>query len=84
MGLTRNSYRSRKTEWKRSHRIPRYNIRILKHINKNINVIPFEGVDWIHLAHKWYALLNMIMTLRVPKQAGKFLISGAQEEPCSM
>jgi hypothetical protein len=35
-------------------------MKILKHINKNFKGIVFEGVNWIHLAHKLYALLNMI------------------------
>jgi hypothetical protein len=37
-----------------------------------------EVVDWIHLAQdrdKWQALLNMVMNLRVPKEAGDFLTS---------
>jgi hypothetical protein len=39
-------------------------------------VIRWDGMDWIDLAQdrdQWRALVNMIMNLRVPKNAGKFL-----------
>jgi hypothetical protein len=37
-----------------------------------------DGMDWIDLAQdrdKWKALVNTVMNLRVPKNAGKFLSS---------
>ena len=36
------------------------------------------GVDWIDLAHnrdRWWAVVNAVMNLQVPKTAGNFLIS---------
>jgi len=38
----------------------------------------WEGVDWTVLAHagdKWQALLNAVMNLQVPKNAGNFMTS---------
>jgi hypothetical protein len=48
----------------------------------NIKIDPrearWDGVDWIHLAQdkdQWRALMNTVMKLRVPENAGKFLSS---------
>jgi hypothetical protein len=38
--------------------------------------IGWNGMDWIDLAQdrdQWRALMNMVMNLRVPQNAGKFL-----------
>jgi hypothetical protein len=46
---------------------------ILKWISKK-----WDGVDWIELAEdkdKWRALVNAVMNLRVPQNAGNFLTS---------
>jgi hypothetical protein len=35
----------------------------------------WEGVDWMHLAQdrdQWWALVNMVMNLRVPQKAGEY------------
>jgi hypothetical protein len=40
--------------------------------------IGWGGVDWIDLVQdrdQWWALVNTVMNLRVPKNAGKFLSS---------
>jgi hypothetical protein len=44
-----------------------------RHLEDNIRMhlreIQWEGVDWFHLAQdmdQWRALMNVIMTLRVP------------------
>jgi hypothetical protein len=40
--------------------------------------IGWDGMDWIGLAQdrdQWMALVNMVMNLRVPQNAGKFLSS---------
>ena len=41
----------------------------------------FDNVNWIHLIHgrdKWRALVNVVMNLQVPQNAGNFL--GAAEK----
>jgi hypothetical protein len=38
----------------------------------------WDGMDWIYLAYdrdQWRALVNTVMNLQVPKNAGKFLSS---------
>jgi hypothetical protein len=37
-----------------------------------------KGVDWIHVAcerDRWWAVVNMVMNLRVPLKAGSFLLA---------
>jgi hypothetical protein len=44
----------------------------------DLREIGWDGVDWIDLARdrdQWRALVNMVMNLRVPQNAGKFLSS---------
>jgi hypothetical protein len=44
----------------------------------DLGKIWFGDVDWIHLAQdmdKWQALVNNVMSLRVPQNAGNFLTS---------
>jgi hypothetical protein len=41
----------------------------------DLREIGWDGMDWIELAQdrdQWRALLNMIMNLQVPQNAGKF------------
>jgi hypothetical protein len=45
-------------------------------IRMDLRETGWEGVDWMHLAqHKdqWQVLVNTIMNLLVPSQAGNFL-----------
>jgi hypothetical protein len=47
-------------------------------IKMGLREIGFGDVDWIHLARdrdRWRALVNTVMNLRVPKNAGNFLTS---------
>jgi hypothetical protein len=47
-------------------------------IEMDLGEIGFGDVDWIHLAQdrdRWRALLNMVINLRVPQNAGNFLTS---------
>jgi hypothetical protein len=42
----------------------------------DLTEIGWDGVDWIELAQdmdQWRALVNMVMNLQVPYNAGKFL-----------
>jgi hypothetical protein len=51
---------------------PRVDGNILN-ITMNLREIAREGVDWMHLAQnsvQWRALVNTIMSLRVPLKAG--------------
>jgi hypothetical protein len=45
-------------------------------IKMDLREIGWDGVDWIDLAQgrdHWRALMNTVMNLRVPLNAGKFL-----------
>jgi hypothetical protein len=44
----------------------------------DLREIGWDGMDWIHLAqnrNQWRTLVNTVMNLQVPKNAGKFLSS---------
>jgi hypothetical protein len=44
----------------------------------DLREIGWDGMDWIDLAqdrHQWRALVNTVMNLRVPYNAGNFLSS---------
>jgi hypothetical protein len=45
-------------------------------IKLDLREIEWHGMDWIDLAQdrdKWRALVNTVMKLRVPENAGKFV-----------
>jgi hypothetical protein len=47
-----------------------------KDIKMDLNERGYENVDWVHLAQdkdQWQALVNTVMSLRVPWNAGNFL-----------
>jgi hypothetical protein len=74
----RNAYRILvgKPEGKRPLGRPRH--RWMDHIKIDLREIGWDGMDWIDLAQdrdQWRALVNMVMNLWVPKNAGKFLSS---------
>jgi hypothetical protein len=44
----------------------------------DLREIVWDGMDWIELPqdrNQWRALVNMVMKIQVPKNAGKFLSS---------
>jgi hypothetical protein len=50
--------------------------RWVDNIKMDLREIGWDGMDWIVLAEdrdQWRALVNAVMNLRVPKDAGKFL-----------
>jgi hypothetical protein len=76
MGETRNAYRilMGKPEGKRPLR--RLRLRWVDNIKIDLIETGWDGMDWIDLAQdrdQWRALVNTVMNLRVPKNAGKFL-----------
>jgi hypothetical protein len=49
---------------------------LVDNIKIDLREIAWDGVDWIDLAQdrgQWRALVNTVMNLRVPQNAGKFL-----------
>jgi hypothetical protein len=48
----------------------------VNNIKMDVGEIGWHGMDWIDLGQdrdQWRALVNAVMNLRVPKNAGKFL-----------
>jgi hypothetical protein len=78
MGEKRNAYRILvgDPEGKRSLGRPRR--RWVDNIKMALREIGWDGINWINLAQnrgQWRALVNAVMNLRVPQNAGKFLSS---------
>jgi hypothetical protein len=77
-GEKRNAYRIlvENPEGKRPLGRPR--CRWVFNIKMDLREIEWAGMDWIDLAKdrdQWRALVNAVMNLRVPQNAGKFLSS---------
>jgi hypothetical protein len=65
-----------KPEGSRPLGIPRH--RWVDNIKMDLREIGWDGIYWIDLAQyrdQWRALVNTVMNLRVPYNAGKFLSS---------
>jgi hypothetical protein len=63
-------------ERKRPLRRPRR--RWINNIRMDLREIDLEGMDWIHLAqdrNHWRTLVNTVVNLRIPYEAGSFLSS---------
>jgi hypothetical protein len=63
-------------EGRRPLRRPRH--RWEDNIRMDLRETEFGDLDWIHLAQdrdRWQALVNMVMNLQVPSNAGDFLTS---------
>jgi len=78
VGESKCAYRVllRKTDGKKSQGRPRR--RWDDNINMDLQEVGCGGMDWIDLAqetNRWRTLLNAVMKLWVPKNAGNFLTS---------
>jgi hypothetical protein len=76
MGAPRNAYRILVGKPERKRPLGRPRRRWLDNIKINLREIGWDGMDWIDLTqvrNQWRALVNMVMSLRVPQNAGKFL-----------
>jgi hypothetical protein len=52
----------------------------MDNINVDLREIGWDGVDWIDMAqdkHHWRDLVNTVLNLQVPYNAGKFLSGGS-------
>jgi len=78
VGKRRGIYRVlvEKPEGKIPHGRPRH--RWEDNIKMDLHEVGCRGMDWIMLVQdkdRWWALVNMVMNLQVPQNAGNFLTS---------
>jgi hypothetical protein len=75
-GENRNAYRILVGKTERKSPLGRPRRRWVDAIKINLTEMRWDGMGWIDLAQdrdQWEALVNMVMNLRVPQNAGKFL-----------
>jgi hypothetical protein len=78
MGEKRNAYRILVGKPERKRSLGSLRGRWVDNIKIDLRETEWGGMDWIDLAQnrdKWRALVNTVMNLRVPYNAGKFLSS---------
>jgi hypothetical protein len=74
----RNAYRILVGKPERKRTIGRPTHRWVDNIKIDFKEIGWDGMDWINLVQdrdQWRTLVNAVMNLRIPKNAGKFLSS---------
>jgi hypothetical protein len=74
MGEKKNAHRLLVGKSERKRPLGRPRRRWVDNIKRDLLEIGWDGVDWIGLAQdrdKWKALVNAVMNLRVPQNAGK-------------
>ena len=78
MGASRGVYRVLVGKPEGNRPLGRHRRRWGDNINMDLEEVGCGGVDWIELAQdrdRWWALVNAVMNLRVPLNAGNFLTS---------
>jgi hypothetical protein len=78
MGEKRNAYRLLVGESEGKRQLGRPRRRWVDNIKMDLGEMGWGDIDWIDLAEnrdQKRALMNMVMNLQVPKNAGKFLSS---------
>jgi len=78
MGQRRDAYLVSAKRPERKKTLGRYRRRWKNNIKMDLQEVGWRGTDWTDLAQdtdRWRALLNAVMNLRVPSNAGKFWTS---------
>ena len=78
MGQRRGTYWVSAGRRERKRPLGRQRRRWENNIEMDLQEVECGGLDWIDLAQdrdRWRALLNAVMNLRVPSNAGKFFTS---------